>query len=72
MKKSFKLENLGCAVCAAKMEDAVSKIDGVKSATVSFMMQRITICADDELFDEIVKKADKAVKKFEPDCHIVF
>ena len=37
MKKTFKLEDLDCATCAAKMETAIKKLDGVKDATVSFM-----------------------------------
>ena len=71
MKKTFKLIDLDCANCAAKREDAIKKIDGVKSATVSFMTQKMTIEADDERFDEIVKLAVKACKKVEPDCEVV-
>ena len=71
MKKTFKLIDLDCANCAAKMEDAIKKIDGVKSATVSFMTQKMTIEADDERFDESVKLAVKACKKVEPDCEVV-
>lgn len=71
MKKTFKLIDLDCANCAAKMEDAIKKIDGVKSATVSFMTQKMTIEADEERFDEIVKLAVKACKKVEPDCEVV-
>ena len=71
MKKTFKLIDLDCANCAAKIEDAIKKIDGVKSATVSFMTQKMTIEADDERFDEIVKLAVKACKKVEPDCEVV-
>ena len=71
MKKTFKLIDLDCANCAAKMEAAIKKIDGVKSATVSFMTQKMTIEADDERFDEIVKLAVKACKKVEPDCEVV-
>lgn len=62
MKKSFKIENLDCAHCAAKMETAINKIDGVKNATVSFMLARLTIEAEDERFDEIIDAADKAIK----------
>ena len=57
MKKKFKMENLDCANCAAKMETAINKIPGVKEATVSFMTQRLVIEADDDRFDEIVKEA---------------
>ena len=55
MKKVFKLEDLDCANCAAKMERAIAKLDGVTSANVSFMSQRLTIEADDARFDEIMK-----------------
>ena len=71
MKKTFKMIDLDCANCAAKMEAAIKKIDGVKSATVSFMTQKMTIEADDERFDEIVKLAVKECKKVEPDCEVV-
>ena len=71
MKKRFKLENLDCANCAAKMENAIKKIDGVTDATVSFMTQKMTIEADDARFDDIVKQAVKVCKKVEPDCEIV-
>lgn len=69
MKKKFKVE-VDCANCAAKMEDAVNKIDGVKEATISFMTQRLIIEADDDRFDEIVQEAVKACKRVEPDCEI--
>jgi len=71
MKKTFKLIDLDCANCAAKMETAVKKIDGVKDASVSFMSQKMTIEADDERFDDIIKEAVKVCKKVEPDCEIV-
>lgn len=71
MKKKFKLENLDCANCAAKMEEAIKKIDGVNDANVSFMMQKMTIDANDENFDEIVKEAVKVCGRIEPDCTII-
>lgn len=52
MKKRFKLVDLDCANCAAKMEDAIKKVDGVKDATVSFVMQKMTVEADDARFDD--------------------
>ena len=71
MKKHFKLRDLDCANCAAKMEDAIKKLPGVNSATVSFMTQKLTLDADDARFDEIVQQAVKICKKVEPDCTIV-
>lgn len=71
MKKTFKLIDLDCANCAAKMEAAIRKIDGVTAASVSFMNQKMTIEADDARFDGIVGEAVKVCKKIEPDCQIV-
>ncbi|MDE6704553.1 MAG: cation transporter [Treponemataceae bacterium] len=71
MRKVFQLEDLDCANCAAKMERAIAKIDGVTSATVSFMTQRLTVEADDARFDDIMKAVVKTCKKVEPDCRIV-
>ena len=71
MKKIYKLEDLDCANCAAKMERAVQKIDGVNSACVSFMTQRMTIDADDNRFDEVMNEVVKVCRKVEPDCRII-
>ena len=67
MKKKFKLEDLDCANCAAKMEDAIKKISGVHDANVSFMAQKMTIEADDDRFDEIMKEVAAVCAKVEPD-----
>lgn len=71
MKKTFRMIDLDCANCAAKMERAIQNIDGVTSATVSFMTQKLTLEADDARFDQIVKEAVNACRKVEPDCEIV-
>ena len=71
MKKTYKMIDLYCANCAAKMEEAIKKIDGVTSASVSFMTQKMTIEGDDARFDQIVKEAVKVCRKVEPDCEIV-
>ena len=71
MKKRLSFTNLDCANCAAKMERAIQAIDGVASASVSFMIQKLTLEAEDARFDEIVKQAVKACKKVEPDCEIL-
>lgn len=70
MKKKFKLTDLDCANCAAKMEEAIKKIGGVSDATVSFMTQKLTIDAEDSRFDEIMKEVVAVCKKVEPDCVI--
>ena len=70
MKKTFKLNDLDCANCAAKMENEINKLEGVE-ATVSFMTQKMTVSAPDEDFDGIMKKIVKLCKKVEPDCETV-
>lgn len=71
MKKVFKLQDLDCANCAAKMEAAIQKIDGVESAVVSFMTSKLTVKADDERFDSIMDEIQRVCKKIEPDCVII-
>ncbi|MDD7662925.1 MAG: heavy metal-associated domain-containing protein [Eubacteriales bacterium] len=71
MKKTYALDELDCANCGLKMEEAVRKIEGVKSVNISFMTQKITLEADDADFDRVLKEAVKACKKVEPDCRIV-
>lgn len=70
MKKKFKLTDLDCANCAAKMEEAIKKIDGVTDATVSFLSQKLTLEADDARFEAILDEAVRVCKKIEPDCVI--
>ena len=70
MKKHFKLQDLDCANCAAKMEIAVKKLDGVNDVAISFMTQKMTIDADDARFDEIMREVVKTCRKIEPDCTI--
>ena len=67
----YRLEDLDCANCAAKMERAVAKIDGVNEVSISFMGQRMSIDADEGRFEEIMDNVVKACKKVEPDCTIV-
>ena len=71
MKKVFKLQDLDCAHCAAKMELAISKLEGVNSVSINFLMQKMTLDADDAVFEDVLKKAIKAIKKVEPDCNVV-
>lgn len=71
MRKAFKLQDLDCANCAAKMENAIKGIDGVKSATVGFMTQKLVIEADDDRFDAVLDEAERACRKIEPDCVIL-
>ena len=71
MKRAYKLENVDCAHCAAKMELAARKTAGVKDAVVNFMTQKMTVeFADAESEKEVMKRVLKACRKIEPDCEI--
>jgi copper chaperone CopZ len=67
MKKSFRLEGLGCANCAAKMETAINKLDGVIEATVNFMTTKLVIEGEEDKMPTILAEAEKIIKKIEPD-----
>ncbi len=72
MKKKFKLQDLDCANCAAKMEDAIKKLPGVHDASVSFLTQKMMVDAEDAQFDNIMKQVVDVCAKVEPDCKILF
>ncbi|MEA4923063.1 MAG: heavy-metal-associated domain-containing protein [Eubacteriaceae bacterium] len=68
MKRSYKLENLCCANCAAKIERELNRLPGIDSATIAFMAQRLNLEAED--MDTAVASAQKVVSKIEKDCVI--
>ncbi len=70
MRKIYQLENLDCANCAAKIENAVKDINGVKNASVSFMTQKLMIETDADI-DQIMEEVKKVIQKVEPDCEII-
>lgn len=70
MKKVFKLHDLGCANCAAKMEREISRIEGVNNASVNFITQKLTIESDVEDLSDILKAVQKTIKKIEPYCSL--
>lgn len=71
MTKTFMMEDLDCANCARKMEDAIAKIDGVTEVHVNFLTQKMILTADDARFDEIVRLAAKACRRVDPDCRVL-
>ena len=71
MKKRFMIEELCCANCAAKMEDAICKLDGVQSANINFLTQKLTLEAEEENFSHLLDEAERIIKKIEPDCVLV-
>ena len=71
MKKVFRLEGLDCAHCAAKIEEKVSKLEGVKSVVINFMTTKMTLESVDENIVDIVEKVKKLINEVEPDVNMV-
>ena len=71
MKKTFVLDDLDCAKCAAKIENAVREIEGVISASVSFMSGKLVLEAEEERFEEILDAAEKLIAKVDSDVTLV-
>ena len=71
MKKKFKMENLDCANCAAKMEDQIRRIPGVSAVSMNFLTQRLTLEAEDTRFDEILAEAQKCCDRVDKGCRIL-
>jgi copper chaperone CopZ len=68
MKKRYTIEDLCCANCAAKMEAGIRKIEGVNSATINFLTQKLTLDAEDDRLESILDQAEAVIRKIEPDC----
>ena len=71
MRKTFEVEDLDCANCAAKMEEAIKKLTGVKRDSVNLIPEQLILDAEDSQFDEILQAAVKCIAKVEPDCRVV-
>ena len=71
MKKIIKLEGLCCANCAAKIEEGVKKLDGVNSASLSFMTQRLIMEVEDGREEELVEAARTVAAKVEPEAEFM-
>ena len=70
MIKKYEVSEIDCAVCAGKIEDAIKKLDGVKSAQLNFIMQTLMVEADEEKFPRLEKEIVKAGRKTERDFEI--
>ena len=70
MKRVIAMQDLDCANCAAKMEQSIKNIEGVKSVSINFMLQKMTLELDEANSTEIIAKIKAAVKKIEPDCKL--
>ena len=63
--EKFRRDGLDCANCAAKIENKISKLNGVRSASLSFMTGKLVLEADDGVMDEIVEKAKAIINRIE-------
>lgn len=70
MKMKFKILGLDCANCAAKLEEEIQKVEGIDSASISFMSQRMEIEYDETKKEEIIKKVKEIINEEEPDVSI--
>ena len=71
MKMNYKLKNLGCANCAAKMEQQIGALEHVNSCAIAFMTTKMVLDAEDAYMGEIVEQAKAIVKSIEPDVELV-
>ena len=71
MKKQFKLDEIDCANCARELQEELAKLEGVKSVSVNFMTQKLTLEADDTEFDEVLDRVVEFTADAEPDCEII-
>ncbi len=72
MTKAFKIRNLGCASCAAKMERKIAALPGVSGARVNYMTGKLTIEAEEGQISELARAADRVIHAIEPDASLVF
>ena len=71
IKKTYRLEEIDCAHCAAKMEDGIRKLNGVNSVSVNFFAQKLILDAEDSQFEEILAQAQKVISKVDSNCRII-
>lgn len=72
MRKTFQLEDLECANCAAKMELDINEFPEVTKCTITFMTSRMSITVPDGTdLDAVLDKAQKVMRSYEKDCTIV-
>lgn len=71
MKKSFKLDEIDCANCARELQGELTQLEGVKSVSVNFMTQKLTLEAEDNEFEEVLDRVVEFTAEAEPDCEII-
>lgn len=71
MRKVYRMKNLDCANCAAKMERAIGKLDGVQFVEISFMAQKLVLEAEDDRMEQVLAAAKECIRKVEPSCEVI-
>ena len=71
MRKTFKLDEIDCANCARKLEDAIKAVEGVDDARVNFLTQKLALVAADDRFDDVRDRVIALVATVEPDCEVI-
>ena len=70
MKKTYRIKNIDCANCAAKIEDRINKLEGVLSCSINFLSQRLTLETAAEDQSAIMGEVLRISRKVEPECSI--
>lgn len=71
MKKTYRLDEIDCAACAAKLERSIGKISGVDHVSINFLTQKMILEADDGIYDQVFEQVKKLIAKKEPDCKVL-
>ena len=71
MRKSFRIDEIDCANCARKLQDALARVEGVTSISINFMTQKLTLEAADDQFDAVLDRVIRLASRIEPDCEII-
>ena len=70
MKKTYILDDLCCANCAAKIEKKVAALDGVEHANVNFLTTKLTLEAAEEAAEGLFEQIRKIVRKVDSDVQV--
>lgn len=71
VRKTYAVEELDCAHCAAKMEEGIRSIEGVEAASLSFLAQKLIIEAEESKLEDIIRQAQKICHRVDPNCDII-
>lgn len=70
MKKTYSLDQLDCAACAAKMEEAASQVPGVEELRINFLTKTMSLTASEDHFEQVAQNVVAACQRVEPECRV--